>query len=147
MGEIQPFPLRQQRIQKGEPHSPPAARSAQNGQRPLAAAQKPPRAARTPALTAQLDAALQAHAEAAIQAFRSSFVAALTEGSPASRERLRQAAADLMRAAARTTIVLDRLNAGSERGRFEARDEPTSPSHRPAGKPTNDRVEDRSALG
>ena len=47
--------------------------------------------------------------------FRSSFDAALMEGSPGVRERLRQAAADLMRVAARTTIVLDRVTAGSER--------------------------------
>ena len=47
--------------------------------------------------------------------FRSSFDAALMEGSPGVRERLRQAAADLMRVAARTTIVLDRVTAGAER--------------------------------
>jgi hypothetical protein len=109
MGEIQAFPLRQHHPQKGETRSGAVASPAVNGQRPLAAPQKPLRAARAPALTAELDAALQAHAEAAIQAFRSSFAAALAEGSPANREQLRQAAADLMRAAARTTIVLDRV--------------------------------------
>ena len=72
MGEAQPFPLQQHRIEKGEPRSGPSARPAVvNGQRPLAAAQKPIGAARAPALTAELDAALQAHTEAAIQAFRS----------------------------------------------------------------------------
>ena len=54
-------------------------------------------------------------AEAAIETFRSCFDAALAEGSSHERARLRQAASDLMRVAARTTIVLDRLNALSER--------------------------------
>ena len=67
------------------------------------------------ALSAGLDSELHGRAEAAIAAFRSSFDAALTEGSPVVRQRLRQAASDLMRVAARTTIVLDRLNAIAER--------------------------------
>jgi transposase-like protein len=76
----------------------------------------PQRAAgRTSAFTASLDDELHGRAEAAIAAFRSSFDAALAEGSPAVRQRLRQAASDLMRVAARTTIVLDRLNANAER--------------------------------
>jgi hypothetical protein len=65
--------------------------------------------------TPGLDSELHSRAEAAIALFRSSFDAALMEGSPDVRERLRQAAADLMRVAARTTIVLDRAAAGSER--------------------------------
>jgi len=65
------------------------------------------------ALMAGLDAELHADSEAAIQAFRSSFDAALAENSLVTRERLRQAASDLMRVAARTTIVIDRLNAGA----------------------------------
>ena len=69
----------------------------------------------TPILTPGLDSELHTRAEAAIAMFRSSFDAALMEGSPGVRERLRQAAADLMRVAARTTIVLDRVTAGSER--------------------------------
>jgi len=60
-----------------------------------------------------LDAALRADAEAAIEAFRSSFDAALAENVPAVRERLRQAASDLMRVAARATIVLDRSSTGA----------------------------------
>jgi hypothetical protein len=76
----------------------------------------PPRAAgRNSAITAGLDRELHGHAEAAIAAFRSSFDAALAEGSTDVRQRLRQAASDLMRVAARTTIVLDRLNASAER--------------------------------
>src|SRR5436305_1720902 len=73
-------------------------------------------AGRTSAFTAGLDDELHGRAEAAIAAFRSSFDAALAEGSPGVRQRLRQAASDLMRVAARTTIVLDRLNANAERG-------------------------------
>ena len=71
-------------------------------------------ASRVPALVAELDPELQAYAEAAIQAFRSSFDEALAQRSPGTRERLRQAASDLMRAAARTTIVLDQLNTGAK---------------------------------
>ena len=67
------------------------------------------------ALAARLDRELRGRAEAAIEAFRSSFNAALTEGSPVVRQRLRQAASDLMRVAARTIIVLDRVNADTER--------------------------------
>ncbi|MBV8120893.1 MAG: helix-turn-helix domain-containing protein [Alphaproteobacteria bacterium] len=73
-----------------------------------------------------LDNELHLRAEAAIALFRSSFDAALAEGSPSVRERLRQAASDLMRVAARTTIVLDRLNAGTERS-TRAHNYPRSP--------------------
>jgi transposase-like protein len=83
----------------------------------------PPRAAgRNSAFTAGLDQELHGRAEAAIAAFRSSFDAALAEGSPDVRHRLRQAASDLMRVAARTTIVLDRLNAIAERAPARAPD-------------------------
>ena len=70
---------------------------------------------RSSAFTAGLDRELHGRAEAAIAAFRSSFNAALAEGSPRVHEQLRQAASDLMRVAARTTIVLDRLTATAER--------------------------------
>jgi acyl-CoA reductase-like NAD-dependent aldehyde dehydrogenase len=83
---------------------------------PEARAEHPP--------SAELDAALRAHAEAAIQTFRSGFDAALAENSPVMRERLRQAASNLMRAAARTTIVLDRLDAGGKRAQKEMADWP-----------------------
>jgi hypothetical protein len=77
-----------------------------------------------------LDNELHERAEAAIAAFRSCFDAALAEGSPHERARLRQAASDLMRVAARTTIVLDRLNALSER--VAVRFDPRSNSSKPA---------------
>jgi len=77
-----------------------------------------------------LDNELHDRAEAAIETFRSCFSAALAEGSPQARTRLRQAASDLMRVAARTTIVLDRLNALNERA--AARFDPRSNSSRPA---------------
>jgi transposase-like protein len=76
---------------------------------------KPQRVSRASALTAGLDTELRADAEVAIQAFCSSFDAALAENVSITRERLRQAASDLMRVAARTTIVLDRLSAGTKR--------------------------------
>ena len=77
-----------------------------------------------------LDRELHQRAEAAIETFRSCFDAALAEGSPHERARLRQAASDLMRVAARTTIVLDRLNARSERtaARFDPRSNRSWPS-------------------
>jgi hypothetical protein len=78
-------------------------------------ADNPENGRRASAFTAGLDQELQGCAEAAIEAFRSSFDAALTEGSPSVRQRLREAASELMRVAARTTIVLDRLNARAER--------------------------------
>jgi transposase-like protein len=71
---------------------------------------EPQRIGRASALGAGLDAELRADIEIAIQAFRSSFDTALAENGPTTRKELRQAASDLMRAAARTTIVLDRLN-------------------------------------
>ena len=77
---------------------------------------------RTSAFTAGLDDELHSRAEAAIAAFRSTFDAALAEGSQDVRQRLRQAASDLMRVAARTTIVLDRLNASAEREPMPAPD-------------------------
>jgi hypothetical protein len=69
---------------------------------------------RSSALTAGLDRDLHDKAEAAIAAFRSCLGAALTESSPDARHRLRQAASEVMRVAARTTIVLDRLSANAE---------------------------------
>lgn len=69
---------------------------------------------RKPALAAALDAQLYDEAEAAVAEFRASFDAALAENAAGTRERLRQAASDLMRMAARTTIVLDRLGAARE---------------------------------
>jgi transposase-like protein len=113
----QPLPLRHPRDERGGRHATLPAASGQNG-RPTAAAPKPLGAGRAPALTADLDTELQAYGETAIQEFRSSFAATLAEGSPASRARLRQAAANLMRVGARTTIVLDRLNAGIKPTRF-----------------------------
>jgi hypothetical protein len=83
---------------------------------------------RSSAFTAGLDRELHGRVEAAIAAFRSSFDAALAEGSPRVHQQLRQAASDLMRVAARTTIVLDRLTASAERAAAEA--EEPSPSGR-----------------
>jgi hypothetical protein len=74
------------------------------------------------ALAAGLDHDLHGRAEAVIEAFRSSFEAALTENSPGARLHLRQAASDLMRVAARITIVLDRLSANVERASVKVRD-------------------------
>lgn len=77
---------------------------------------RPAEPARSPAMALPgLDSQLHLRAEAAIESFRSSFDAALAEGSQTVCEQLRQAAADLMKVAARTTIVLDRLNATAER--------------------------------
>jgi hypothetical protein len=103
------------------------ARLTQHQQREARSTQQQPGTPRkmggAPAFTAGLDSELHGRAEAAIEAFRSSFDAALSEeGSPIVRQRLRQAASDLMRVAARTTIVLDRLNANAERSSSGAQD-------------------------
>ena len=95
-----------------EPVRPPLPQPPALRQQP---ANSPRPAARGSAFTAGLDSELHGRAEAAIAAFRSSFDAALAEGSPSVHQRLREAASDLMRVAARTTIVLDRLNASTER--------------------------------
>jgi hypothetical protein len=102
-----PAPLTQEVI--GTPPAAPLSASRETGPGPVRAGAMPPTA------FPGLDDALHLRAEAAIALFRSSFDRALVEGSPDVRERLRQAANDLMRVAARTTIVLDRLNATTER--------------------------------
>ena len=103
----------EQRLAPSEQHLPPSeprpVPELQQHRGPLHAA------SRALASTDGLDSELHDRAEAAIETFRSCFDAALAEGSPHDRARLRQAASDLMRVAARTTIVLDRLNALSER--------------------------------
>jgi transposase-like protein len=73
-----------------------------------------PAAKRGSALKAGLDAELQNQMEEAIETFRSHMHAALTDLSPAGREKLRAAASELMRMAARTMIVLDRMSASHE---------------------------------
>jgi cold shock CspA family protein/transposase-like protein len=72
-----------------------------------------PRPERPAALSASLDGALRAEIEETINAFRSAFDAALSDGGAEARAALRAAASDLMRAGARTTIVLERLAAPS----------------------------------
>jgi transposase-like protein len=100
----------------GLAHSPPSgtASAHQSG--------SPSKADRASAFTAGLDSELHNRAEAAIEAFRASFAAALVERSPVVRQRLRQAASDLMRVAARTTIVLDRLSASAEHASIRTQD-------------------------
>jgi hypothetical protein len=117
----------EQRLAPSEPRPVPSEqRPVPSGQRPVPSEQRPVpelqqhrgpihAASRALASTDGLDSELHDRAEAAIETFRSCFDAALAEGSPHDRARLRQAASDLMRVAARTTIVLDRLNALSER--------------------------------
>ena len=106
---------------------PVAIEPARSEQQPTAELQQHPGSprptGRAMAATDGLDSELHERAEAAIETFRSCFEAVLAEGSPHERARLRQAASDLMRVAARTTIVLDRLNALSERtaARFDPR--------------------------
>lgn len=88
-------------------------RTDRNGSAPSAFPQTDA-ARRRPALAAALDSRLHEEAEATIGEFRASFDVALAEDCTAARERLRQAASELMRMAARTTIVLDRLGAARE---------------------------------
>jgi len=145
--EVHPQPLRLngETGLSAHPATEPAARGnleqalltsgpASSEQRPSAEPQRHPNSSRTTgrplAFTDGLDSELHQRAEAAIETFRSCFDAALAEGSPHERARLRQAASDLMRVAARTTIVLDRLNALSERAaaRFDPRSNRSWPS-------------------
>ena len=117
----------EQRLSPREQHlAPSVPRPAPSEPRPVPSEQRPVTelqqhrgplhtAGRALTSTDGLDSELHDRAEAAIETFRSCFDAALAEGSPHDRARLRQAASDLMRVAARTTIVLDRLNALSER--------------------------------
>jgi hypothetical protein len=81
-----------------------------------------PFTARGSALKAGLDSELKSQMEEAIEAFRSNLNAALVDRSPARREELRAAASDLMRMAARTMIVLDRLSAVHDRAPGHASD-------------------------
>ncbi|GGF05770.1 hypothetical protein GCM10011611_09070 [Aliidongia dinghuensis] len=67
------------------------------------------------ALNANLDAELRAQADAAIATFQSAFEQVLGEETAATRKALRQAASDLMRVAARTTIALERKDAIADR--------------------------------
>lgn len=85
-------------------------------------------ATRGNALAAGLDAELQSQIEESIAAFRANLDAALADRSPLRRAELRAAASDLMRMAARTMIVLDRLSAGHERAAGPAPDYPR-PAH------------------
>jgi hypothetical protein len=134
-GEIRLVTKREPEAANGaDPEPTPPAMSLASGQPQSAAEPQPhPGYTRPPgsplASNEGLDRELYGRAEAAIQTFRSCFDAALAEGSPHERARLRQAASDLMRVAARTTIVLDRLNALSERAapRFDPRSNKTLP--------------------
>src|SRR5271166_1469931 len=132
--EQRPAPIEQRPAPIEQRLAPIEQRLAPIEQRPVTELQQhggPPRTAgRALASTDGLDSELHDRAEAAIETFRSCFDAALAEGSPHDHARLRQAASDLMRVAARTTIVLDRLNALSERA--AAWSEPRSISNRRA---------------
>ena len=76
------------------------------------------------ALTANLDAELRAQADAAIATFQTAFAAVLGEETAATRKELRQAASDLMRVAARTTIALERKDALVDRAAMPAMQRP-----------------------
>lgn len=76
------------------------------------------------ALNANLDAELRAQADAAIVIFQTAFAAVLGEETVATRKELRQAASDLMRVAARTTIALERKDALVDRAALPAMQRP-----------------------
>ena len=86
----------------GSSHSPAASR------REPEERQKPRRGT---ALDARLDQELRQEVDAAIADFQAAFSAALAAATPETVEHLRRAASDLMRAGARTTIVVERLGA------------------------------------
>jgi cold shock CspA family protein len=68
------------------------------------------------ALTAAFDLELRSEVDAAIAAFEGAFDAALDDTRVENLELLRRAASDLMRAGARTTIVLERLMSATAKG-------------------------------
>jgi hypothetical protein len=76
------------------------------------------------ALTANLDTELRAQADAAIVIFQTAFEGVLGEETAATRKALRQAASDLMRVAARTTIALERKDALADRANMPAMQRP-----------------------
>jgi hypothetical protein len=127
--EQRPVPSEQRPAPSEQRPAPSEQRLAPSEQRPVPSG-PPATAGRALASTDGLDSELHERAEAAIETFRSCFDAALADASPHDRARLRQAASDLMRVAARTTIVLDRLNALSERA--AAWSDPRSISNRRA---------------
>jgi transposase-like protein len=142
---IEPKRLAQAPAQISKPQSPPSMSQAsaaggtrvahnlsilapaRSGQQSPIIPQQSPRTAGHAAGSEGLDSELHDRAEAAIETFRLCFDAALAESSPRERARLREAASNLMRVAARTTIVLDRLNALSERS---GRDRGSDNGHR-----------------
>ncbi|HWK47793.1 MAG TPA: hypothetical protein VNT30_23925 [Stellaceae bacterium] len=97
------------------PQPAPAQPAAQNQPAPAFFEQSAQRAQVPAALTARLDDELRAQANGAVDIFRNAFDAAMASDAREVRQQLRQAAADLMRVAARTTIVLERLEAVSSR--------------------------------
>lgn len=78
------------------------------------------------ALSAGLNTQLEDQTEAAIEAFRANFHATITDRSQERLDALRLAASDLMRMAARTIIVVDRLNAGHDAPRDPHGQQPRS---------------------
>jgi hypothetical protein len=97
------------------------------GERRVAGPRPEPRfSPRGSALKAGLDRELQSQMEGAIETFRSNLDAALADRSPVRCEELRAAASDLMRMAARTMIVLDRLSAGHDQAAEHAPGYPRS---------------------
>jgi len=92
------------------------AQQAPTQHQPVHAFEQSAQRAQVPAaLTARLDAELRTQANTAVDIFKAAFDAALATDSQDARKQLRQASADLMRVAARTTIVLERLEAVSSR--------------------------------
>lgn len=119
-----------------EPERAPPTETANGAASDAGAAPPPPRPASAAALTARLDEELLRDAEAVMTAFRSAFAETLKPSATVEegRNALRKAASDLMRVAARTTIVLERLSAVTD-----TRPHPGSArsgdrtEHRPAG--------------
>jgi hypothetical protein len=72
------------------------------------------------ALNANLDAELRSQADAAVAVFQAAFEAVLASETAETRKELRQAASDLMRVAARTTIALERKDAAVDRAALPA---------------------------
>jgi cold shock CspA family protein len=100
------------------------------------------------ALAAEFDRELRSEVDAAIAAFQGAFDAALADGRSETLELLRRAASDLMRAGARTTIVLERVMSAAAK-RAAAPRRPESPSLKRGGAPAERQsaVKSTSAAG
>jgi cold shock CspA family protein len=109
-----------------------SAEDADEGARKVAQPAPHPSATKPIALTANLDQALRRDVDSEIDQFRAAFDAALGSANEETLETLRRASADLMRAGARTSIVVERLIGGAAKTARRATPTVSEPAVQPA---------------